>query len=81
MPFRFIRPNSDGSLTDVTIEASTLLTAFELFMHHHPGLRGWFAVWCGVRLAGYVHEGEESLVLTDLKTEPPSYANPFACGD
>ena len=80
MPFRFISPNSDGGFTDLTIEALTLRDAFQRFKAGKPG-HGWFAIWCGLRLAGYVRIDEDEAELVDLKTEPPSHANPFACGD
>jgi hypothetical protein len=78
MTYRFLAPLSDGTLADFAVEALTLPTAFEQFKAS-PRPPGWYAVWCGLRLAGYVlPEGPE---LVDLETETPSHANPFACGD
>lgn len=78
MTFRFLAPLPNGTVADFAVDAITLGAAFDQFKASNPG-RGWYAVWCGRRLAGYVlPEGPE---LVDLKTEQPSHANPFACGD
>ena len=77
MDFRFLAPLADDTLADYTVEAITLQAAFEQ-IKASPRPPGWYAVWCGLRLAGHVRAEEE---LVDLKTEPPSHANPFACGD
>jgi hypothetical protein len=80
MPFRFLSPLSDGTIADFAVEAMFLDRAFEQFKASNPG-NGWFAIWCDLRLAGYARVDEDGAALTDLKTEPPSHANPFACGD
>ena len=83
MPFRFLCPGPDGAVSDFAVDALTLPDAFQRFAANHwkPGMTGTFAVWCGRRLAGHVRIDEGGPVLTDMKTEPPSHANPFACGD
>ena len=58
MPFRFLAPLADGTLADVTVEAITLQAAFERFKAS-PRPPGWYAVWCGLRLAGHVRVDEE----------------------
>ncbi|MDG3006424.1 hypothetical protein [Paludisphaera mucosa] len=80
MTFRFLSPGHDGAVDDFAVEAITLGAAFEQFKASNPG-HGWYAVWCGRRLAGHVRIDEDGAELVDLKTEPPSHANPFACGD
>jgi hypothetical protein len=56
------------------------VSAFEQFKAS-PQPPGWYAVWCGLRLAGHILVEEDGAKLVDLKTESPSHANPFACGD
>ena len=83
MTFRFLCPGPDGTVADFIVEAITLGAAFDQFKANHwtPETTGTFALWCGRRLAGYVRIDDDGPVLTDLKTEAPSHANPFACGD
>lgn len=80
MTFRFLAPLPDGAPADITVEAITLGAAFDTFKVS-PRPPGWHAVWCGVRLAGHVRIDDDGAELVDLKAEPPSHANPFACGD
>ena len=80
MTYRFLAPLPDGTLADFAVEALTLQAAFEQFKAS-PRAPGWYAVWCGLRLAGHVVVDEDGPELTDLKTAQPSHANPFACGD
>ena len=79
MDFRFLAPLSDGTLADVTVGAITLRAAFEKFTTTTRP-HGWYAVWCGLRLAGHVRVDEEGAELVDLKTEPPRQQS-LACGD
>ena len=80
MDYRFIAPLPDGTLADVNLEATNPQAAFEQFKAS-PRPPGWYAVWCGLRLAGHVVVDEDEVELVDLKTATPSHANPFACGD
>jgi hypothetical protein len=79
MDFRFIAPLSGGTIADITIDAMFLDRAFEQFKASNPA-PGWFAVWCGLRLAGHVRVDVDGALLTDLKTEPPRQQS-LACGD
>jgi hypothetical protein len=80
MTYRFLAPLPHDTLADFVVEGLTLQAAFEQFKAS-PRPSGWYAVWCGLRLAGHVRADEDGPELVDLNTETPSHANPFACGD
>jgi hypothetical protein len=76
MRFRFLSPLNDGIIADFAVEAPSLRAAYKLFTASKPAT-GSYAVWCGLRLAGYLLPGPR---LVEVEPEP-SHANPFACGD
>ena len=79
MTFRFLAPLSGGTLADFAVEAMFLDRAFEQFKASSP-THGWYAVWCGLRLAGHVRVDKDGAELVDMKTEPPPQHS-LACGD
>ncbi len=85
--FRFLTPNSDGTVTDIAIKANDLNDAFNKFVTQHPKVTREFAVWRGQSLcARILHEPNpenREIRATMIAFNPvePSLPNRFACGD
>jgi hypothetical protein len=85
--FRFLTPNTDGTVIDICIKASDLNAAFNKFVSEHPRVTKEFAVWRGQSLcARILHErnpGNREIRATIIEFNPvePSLSNRFACGD
>ncbi len=85
--FRFLTPNSDGTVTDIAIKANDLNDACKKFVTQHPKVTREFAVWRGQSLcARILHERDpgsrhiRSKMIAFTPVEP-TLANRFACGD
>ncbi len=85
--FRFLAPNSDGTVIDIQMKANDLNEAFTRFATERPKVTREFAVWRGqILCARILHErkpGSRHIRSKMIAFTPvePTLANRFACGD